>query len=494
MWLTLPVFSLIAGGLVLTATQYGGIGTSPDSISFIAASKSLLNGDGYRRFTGLPFNSWPPLYPTILAGLHWITRPLNIDLVEAIRYFHAFVLGATVFTAGVLARRMIKAWPLVVMAWLFILFSYALITIASLAWTEPIYILLSLIYLFILPRFLAKRRPVYFVLLFGIVTLGALQRYAGIGIIVAAVGSIVLFMKGTPFLKRAAWAAGLSLSVVPYGLWYLSNRLSETSIRDQTNPIPSLLRNFRLTIDLLGEWFVPEVVRTPAVSLLVTWLIAAAVIWAFVSYFRRQEQTFLSNPIALVAAYVVFYMLAFYVSHLLISTTPVDHRHLSVIYIHIIILVFAAVENLLQRLNRPHWQSIAVGAAALCLLQPVSSSVFQVNLLSQWCCRGNEYRQMDVIQWLNTHKVDGQLYSNTPIPLFHTPFMIYAAPRLLDGWLNQSADQPVYLIWFYDVAQYDGSPRFYYDLEYTEDDLSAIRRVETVEEFHAATILRLTRP
>ena len=101
-WPALLLLGALGVVAALLSTPYGGAGTTPDSISYIAASRSLLAGYGFVRYEAVPFTIWPPVYPLLLAGVDVIRSALGIvEITEAIRYGQALGFGALIVAAGV---------------------------------------------------------------------------------------------------------------------------------------------------------------------------------------------------------------------------------------------------------------------------------------------------------------------------------------------------------------------------------------------------------
>ena len=97
MYIFLLAISLLGVIIILVNTSKLGPGISHDSVAYIYAAKSLLNGDGYAYFGYTsPFIQWPPLFPTILAAANGI----GMDVLTASRIINAIVFGWIIFFSG----------------------------------------------------------------------------------------------------------------------------------------------------------------------------------------------------------------------------------------------------------------------------------------------------------------------------------------------------------------------------------------------------------
>jgi hypothetical protein len=484
-------FALAAVCLALYSTRFGGAGLTPDSINYITASKSLLAGQGYQRFAfNRAFTSWPPLYPTILAGLNLVCRALGLDIVEGIRLLHSLVFGASVALTGVLFSRIIRARLLVALALAGIVFAFPLLRDTVFVWSEIIYIFISLLFLLLLPRYLETGSWRDFLMLFALAVCGSLQRFAGIGLIPAGMLAILLLLKNTRLPRRLSYAILFGLSSIPYILWLVYGLTQpRASVSGQFQPLNSLLNNLNLTTGLLGEWFLPDTLRGAVPNLLVSGLVVLVVAWAFRRYFRLRDPL-AGSPIVL-AVYVIAYMAFYYLANSIINTTPVDHRHLSVMLIPLVGLLFTALDRLPVPAARR--ELVAAGIAVVGLLYPVARGVSEARSFAEYCCGAVEQRQSPLIQWLNAHPLQGRIYSNTPLPALYTPLLVYPAPAALQDWdqVPLSATTDTYVIWFNDPLRYSIHPDFYYAFNFTDTDLGAYAQVERVAETPDGDVYRL---
>ena len=114
---TLAVIAAIASGVVLLITKHGA-SMIPDSAVYIGTARNLAQGRGLTTpfnllinpyspakaaaFDGaVPLTHYPPLFPAVLA----VFQRLDIDALDAARWFNALLMGVNVFLAGVVAWR-----------------------------------------------------------------------------------------------------------------------------------------------------------------------------------------------------------------------------------------------------------------------------------------------------------------------------------------------------------------------------------------------------
>ncbi|MBL8164019.1 MAG: hypothetical protein JNJ61_18670, partial [Anaerolineae bacterium] len=374
----LPLLAALFGAVVfLWATHLGGIGTSPDSLSYLTAGRTLLAGEGLQRFVNLPFTSWPPVLPIALGGVNAFSRALGLDGVEGVRYVYLLLYMGILFGAVLLLRRYLRSPLLIVLALLYILLTPNLISVATFVLSEPPYIIISLLFLALLPIALESGKLWQVALLGVLAIIGSMLRYASFGIVPAGMVCIVLFMRGRSLRARLLIALAFGLCTLPYLLWFLYGRsLPTINVTPQADPVQSLARNFELTPLLLNEWFVPPMLSGWLSAVLVTAGIVGVLAWALWDYFRKPQNghgsdvslqgtgalpgtlrpespdvfhsapqaqrggmafTLRTHP-AVPATYVLVYMAMYYAANALIRTTPIDQRHLSVLFIVVVVL------------------------------------------------------------------------------------------------------------------------------------------------------------
>ena len=140
------VIMIAAGGLAAVwISTPRGVGTSPDAVNYIAASRTLLAGDGFERFNREPLERWPPLYPVMLAGLNVIGDGIGVPLLEMLRLVNGLTLAAIILVVGWLLERYLESRLLALLGTLSILFSYAYLLITFFAYSDPIFVLLVLL-------------------------------------------------------------------------------------------------------------------------------------------------------------------------------------------------------------------------------------------------------------------------------------------------------------------------------------------------------------
>ncbi len=242
----LPWVAAGAAALLLvlgTAATRNGVSVTPDSVQYLSTAAHVAQGLGVRTSItdltvptpDMPFASWPPLYPAALAAL----RAAGLPPYAAARWFNVALLALAVFPLAWVALRAggPRAAVFAVAAQAVLFYP---VMLAAFAWSEPLYIALSLASLGFLAEGLRRdperpgRDPVprptaaapWFAAAGLLAGAAMLTRYIGFTLIGASVGGLwLLTLHRRP---RAFWTGLLAYAIpalAPNAAWLLRNRL-----------------------------------------------------------------------------------------------------------------------------------------------------------------------------------------------------------------------------------------------------------------------------
>jgi hypothetical protein len=300
----LLVFALLGSALVLHATKEG-IGTSPDSIAYLQASRNLLSGKGLSLPTDdgktKPMTHWPPLYPALLAAIGYC----GIDPFDAARGLNAVLFAASILATGLTAYAVSRGsdWTAVFASGLF-LFSARILYAHSMAWSEPTFIILCLLGLILMGRNLETHKLAILVGCAAVTALAFLTRYAGVALVVT--GLIVI-----GFLDRRIYPGRLrnlfifaAISCCPMGVWLIScaglaDTTTERSIAFHLNQVAHVRR----ALDSISQWVVPGL-QSERARQIVSVIAIAALLGLVVRWIRSSRRSSAECPKASLAAAV----------------------------------------------------------------------------------------------------------------------------------------------------------------------------------------------
>ena len=173
---------------------------NPNSITYFGAAKNILSGQGYS-INGSPITHFPPLYSLFLAA----TMLLVNNVVQAARILNAILYG---INAGLIALAVYlttgRKFLTTTVAVFFFLSSGRLLELHASAWSEPLFITLSLAAIIFLRLYVY--RPKLSLLIASSIFLGFafIVRYVGIFFLPAVLIIVFFYGSGHNF-KQKFW-------------------------------------------------------------------------------------------------------------------------------------------------------------------------------------------------------------------------------------------------------------------------------------------------
>ncbi len=222
--LTLLLAAAAALGAVMVLARQAtyGVGLHWDSIIYVSVARNLLDGDGFLKYNGYPYVSWPPLYPLLLA----VVSLDVLDPLDIAGPLNAALFGVTIFVVGQYLGRRLESRFLVVWAALAIALAAPLAGLAGYALTGTAFILLVTLTLVHAEAYLAAGKLSSLVRACVWAALAWQTRYVGAALL-AAVAVMLLVRRGARPAQRVRRAAGFALLAgAPMAVWLVRNRLA----------------------------------------------------------------------------------------------------------------------------------------------------------------------------------------------------------------------------------------------------------------------------
>jgi hypothetical protein len=253
-----PIALLSAAGPVFVwlSTRRYGIGLSPDSVGYIAAARNIASGVGVVSYDGEPLVAQPPLYPSLLSIGQ---LALGVDPLAFAPLLNALLFGLTLWLAGVLFRRHLTESPaLAVLGVAAVLLAAPLQATAVMAWSEPLFVAIVLLFVLSLDRYLVQLDARSFVRFTAAAALGCLTRYVGVTLILSGVIAL-LFLARERLVRRAARACVFAVAAAwPVLLWAIRNQAVSGSPAGSRGPAALTLReNLSFAFDSVLAWYMP---------------------------------------------------------------------------------------------------------------------------------------------------------------------------------------------------------------------------------------------
>lgn len=507
-WLGLSLLSVVAAigvATVLVSTNRYGAGISPDSVNYIAAGRSLLQGKGWVCYYSAPFVQWPPLFPSLLA----LIATTGVDPATAARYANAVTFGLVILLCGVWIRMYTRSalWGLT--GSIVVLLGRPLFSVSCFAWTEPLFALWVLLFLFkTRALFVANLSYKTVIALGSIAALASLTRY--IGITVIATGLILLLIRPGIVLRKkllpAVLFAGISAS--PTLIWLTRNMIVAGTLTGGRAPAArSLFDNILRLAQTLFSWLTPlgipylPVGRVAKLAILAFGAVLVAVVAGRLlrQYNRGQSRlSFPPTPVVLVS-FLAIYVLAILASAL-VTFGALKDRWLSPLYapgaVFLLCLLAGnpdtAKEEVALNRNRRlgKWLRAAASIGLAVWIAMASLALYQrARRMAAEGAGGYSTRQWhnsETIAYLRSHQLEGVVLSNAPDAIYIlTGLSTQISPRPKRGRTSEAPRQPpdglagAYLVWFKSVHR---------NYLLTPNDLSGTYKLDPVSELEDGVI------
>lgn len=413
--------------MVLFCIGHHGAGISPDSVGYIAAARHMAAGAGATIWDGTPLVMQPPLYPMLLATVQWST---GADPLGSAHVVNAVLFGLIVYLSGELAARHLRASPvLVVLVQALVLFSKPLLSVSVMAWSEPLFIALSVCFLLAVESYLREPRVRFLMAAAMAAGFAAATRYAGVTIIATGV-AVILFAVGREWRTRIAHVCLLlPIAAAPLGAWAIRNyALTGTLLGPRASSVYGLHQTCMLVAAVIVSWYVPIVEFCRLVHLSPQLALCCIAVPTLVAEHVGTGQGGSGASMSPLLVFIGVYVLFLAVTSATTAYDPPNSRLVSPVYVPLTVLLLRAAgefERHIRNLRpaRPMRTRLLAVGAAIWLLYPVVASGSR--LLALWR-EGPEgytskpWTQSRTIQWLRSHPLEPEcrVYSNAPYALY----------------------------------------------------------------------------
>ncbi len=443
--LLLAAVAAFGGGLVLARALAAGVLLRGDSIHYVSMARSLLEGEGLMPWWGGTATYWAPLFPAALAlgGLS------PFDPLDVAGPLNAAAFGLTILVAGRWMRRRLASGFLAAWCCLAIAFSAPVAGAATLAWSEPLFVLFVTLSLSETDAYLETGRRRSLLLAAGAAALACLTRYTGVVLLAAMLPLLALRPGAAPRERARDLAAWTLIAALPLAAWLLRNLLLTGALAADRGPAAVPLEgHLRLALEVFAGWLRPPPgvsAVAPASALLIA--LDAAALAGFLRWAQRGRGA-ATAPVA--GAFAFAYLAAMVLAVATTDLTPLNDRYLSPAYVPLLVLFAFAADRLLTRAAAaplppfagPRARAVRRWAAFALLAVPLALWAARAGAAEtraaweavtgpapEWTVRHWE-RDSPAVRWLRAHPAEGRVYSNAR-PLVHL-FVLDDPSRNLD--------------------------------------------------------------
>lgn len=416
----LPVMlGLLGAGLILFATTQYGVGLSSDSVWYISSAQNISKGYGYTDHVGKPLTVFPPLFSMALAVIG--QGQLELDIVA--RYLNAILFGLLVGLSSYWMLTKTNSPVLSLMGTAAIIFSRPLVEVSVYAWSEPLFIFLTLMALFQMVQFSTTENYQPIVLAGVFTALACLTRYAGASLIITGVLLLVLEWRKSSlgrWIKRLIVFA--TIAVVPLCLWLLRNyAISGSLTGDRPASNRSLTTSIGLAVDIITNWALPSripiTLRATIVMLLLIVLILTLIFAHRRNIMRIDSRHY--KQLLPILLFIPLYSVFLITSVSLSALSPIDNRYLAPIYVPMALLGIFFLNEIGQIIIASVGSQVVKYALLLVLVAWLIYPVKSVAGLVRWYYTNGvegfhsaQWVNSEVVAYLNSHTMQGSIYTN----------------------------------------------------------------------------------
>jgi len=354
------LFSVVlaaAAFAVIAAGTRHGIGLTTDSSVYLGAARSLIRGHGVSLY-GEPVTHFPPLYPALLSAVGRLTG----DPLSGARWLQALLFAANVALVTLctytLAGRRIGAG---VVAGLLMLVCRSTLRVHLNAWSEPLFLLLSLGSFSLLAMHLRRPRTSRFLGAAAAMAAALLTRFAGLALLPPAAVAILVLGRGSRGRRAVEALILVSAASAPLLAWLWRGAALTGSATNRSLALhPIGWPQIEDALSTLSFWVWPFQMG----SLLGVAVLVAVFGWALRLHLgRREPPPFATLAWLFFVSYPVFLVLSV---SFVDAATPLQERVLSPLYPLGAIVVVAALWNAFPRESR--WPAVLAVAIGLSLV------------------------------------------------------------------------------------------------------------------------------
>jgi hypothetical protein len=413
-----------------------------DAFNYVAPARDLVAGQhGLIDYSGTPYVKWAPLYPTFLSLLAIVfdKDPLLLGYLANAAFF-----GIIVYLGGALAFLYLSNSPvLAVLGALAILVSLPLFEVSIQVWSEPLFIVLTLLSLFFLHQYLSSNSSVALVVFSIAVSLACLQRYAGLSLALWGALTVCYLTHGDVRDKILRTSIFVVIAFGPIGAWVIRNQLvAGGTLAPREPPIRNFFANLRLAIDEVSKWYIFGDRRG---IIFASFLTSLALI-SFIGYTKKSCSNFSYDHYIAKAVYIILssfcvIYLGFVIGACTLTQCVPWSRTLSPVYIPLTILIFLLLGGILRAFLGSTLQNVGLRVLMLAfviwLCYPIGANISSADYFIKLAHKLNSasWKSSETVNYLRRHpdmRSSCDFYTNDVAATFVLAYI--NADRSLNSW------------------------------------------------------------
>ena len=413
---------ILFAALTATAATKWGIGTGPDSISYIDYALALTQGQQ------IATSHYPPAYPGLIGSIHLL---IDGNIYTLSRYIHILIYCVNITLLLFITYRITNDHLLGLLAGCVFLTSAHFFSIHIYALSEPLFFLFLIPSLYLVSTNSTHKNLLSLLFISLLLAAGSMTRYAGIAAIIAAI--IFVASRKQPDIKKVLFF--VCCSVLPVLMWITfsannSGLIGNRQIEPHLVTIDQVMKIFSV---LAGEFLISDQ--------LYIWL-PTIIAFALYIFFVNSTRYRTLQKIHFFQIFLVIFILT-YIAFILFSKSyldaliPIDFRILSPVYICLVLLITTSIPVIMQ--IHKHGRNLRrLALALLTILIIIQSSSFKETLLYHVNhgigFSSKKWAESDLIKQVHGYHEQNNyiIYSNAPEPIkVHAGIRSHILPAII---------------------------------------------------------------
>lgn len=347
------IAALIGGVLIILFTNHNGLGISPDSIYYTSASDAWVKGNGWIQFDQTPLVMFPVGYPFLLGILHFIFPQ---GIIPFMPFVNALLFAIVILLSGVMLEKInLSKWFKWILL-LFIVFSPTLIEIYSMLWSETLFIVEILVFIFCTHIYFTNANFKNLLMMALVAAFATITRFAGVTLIMTG-GLLLLLENRLNFVQKVKEIlifSCVSISLLVINLsrnLYLTNTFTGIRQKGQT----AFATNLKLVGEVIADWL-PGTQFINGFSLIIG---AVFIITLSSIFLYRTKKGLAHNSYEKIAAtFSIVFAFFMLVSATLSRYEPINSRLMSPLYIPFLFTLGFYGKSLVQLVRNSFFKKI----------------------------------------------------------------------------------------------------------------------------------------
>ena len=309
--------SLIAGAIgffiIQVFAHHGGIGVSPDSVTYISSARNFLEGRGLIGFDNQPLVVFPALYPLFLATVSFITR---LDPVTYGAIMNGLLFALLLYLCGSIMNgfHYFSLWYKRIILSCLVL-SPSLLEIYSMLWSETLFILLTILFFIAVKNYFRTHTVPSLIWVSVIVSLACVTRFAGVAL-VGLGGMLIILDRHEKFATKIFHV--IAFTIIAGSLLFINiiRNISATGVATgvRQKGVTPLIQNIYYFGNILCDWMPVPKSNPMAFTFTVGSMLLAITLFIFLFWHRSKSDSYECIAAAFCIVYIFFMLLSATVS------------------------------------------------------------------------------------------------------------------------------------------------------------------------------------